>query len=308
VEQVATAGWPLLSGVGSNGFVSVDGAPPGERLAYFLNVSPGWLETMKIPLIDGRDLRPGDVYPGAAIVNEAFAKEYFDGANPVGRWFDRGKTRLEVVGLVRDARYRNMREPITPTAYIAFRNAGDEAVSRATLLVRTVAENPLAVAGSLRREVPRARAEFRVSNIRTQAEINRSQTVRERLLATLALFFAVVALLLAGIGLHGVLDYSVLQRRREIGIRIAVGAPAGRVARMVVSDVFAMVAFGAAAGAGLGLLAARYVNSLLYGVKPTESSVLIGALLAMAATAAVAAIAPLVRALRIEPAAVLKTE
>ncbi len=308
VERVAMAGWPLLSGVGANGFVSVNGASAGDRLAYFLNVSPGWLETMKIPLIDGRDFRPDDAYPGAAIVNEAFAKEYFGGVDPVGRWFARGKIRLEVVGLVGDARYRNMREPITPTAYIPFRSGGDEPVSHATFLVRTVGENPLALAGMLRREVGRARAEFRVSNIRTQVEINRSQTVRERLLATLALFFALVALLLAGIGLYGVLDYSMLQRRREIGIRIAVGAPAGRVAGVVVSHVFAMVACGVALGAGLGLAAARYLDALLYGVKPTDSGVLVGAAVTMLAAAAVAAIAPVARAVRIEPVAVLKIE
>jgi putative ABC transport system permease protein len=308
VERVAIAGWPLLSGIGANGFVSVNGAPRGDRLAYFLNVSPGWLDTMKIPLIDGRDFRPDDVYPGVAIVNEAFAKEYFGGANPVGRWFARGKIRLQVVGLVRDARYRNMREPITPTAYIPFQTRSEEPISEATLLVRTVSPNPLALAGMLRREVSRARAEFRVSNLRTQAEINRSQTVRERLLAILALFFSVVALLLAGIGLYGVLDYSVLSRRREIGIRIAVGAPAGRVAAGVVADVFAMVAGGAVLGSGLGLVAARYMAVLLYGVKPTEPSVLARAVLTMLVTAPVAAVAPAVRAVRTDPMAVLRID
>jgi predicted permease len=308
VERVALAGWPLLSGFGANGFVSVNGAPAGERLAYFLNVSPGWLETMRIPLIDGRDFRPDDVYPGAAIVNEAFAREYFGGANPVGRWFARGKTRLQVVGLVRDARYRNMREPITPTAYVPFRYGGDETVSRATILVRTAAQNPLVLAGLLRAETPRARPEFRVSNLRTQAEINRSQTLRERLLATLAMFFGALALLLAGIGLYGVLEYSVLQRRREIGIRIAVGAPAGSVVRAVVAEVFAMAVCGAAAGVGLGIVAARQVESLLYGVTPAEPEVLAGAALVLLAMGAAAAIGPVARAVRTDPVAVLKSE
>jgi ABC-type antimicrobial peptide transport system permease subunit len=139
-------------------------------------------------------------------------------------------------------------------------------------------------------------------------EINRSQTVRERLLATLAIFFAVVALLLAGIGLYGVLDYSVLQRRREIGVRIAIGAPAGRVARIVVSDLFVMVAWGAALGAGLGLVAARYVSTLLYGVESNDPIVLIATMFTILVTAVVAAIAPAARAVRIEPALVLKGE
>jgi ABC-type antimicrobial peptide transport system permease subunit len=139
-------------------------------------------------------------------------------------------------------------------------------------------------------------------------EINRSQTLRERLLATLAVFVALVALLLAGIGLYGVLDYSVLQRQREIGIRFAVGAPPGRVAGMVVSDVFTMVACGGVLGSGLGFLVSRYLEALLYGVKPTEPRALVVAALAMLVTAAMAAIAPVARAVTIEPLAVLKCE
>jgi ABC-type antimicrobial peptide transport system permease subunit len=160
----------------------------------------------------------------------------------------------------------------------------------------------------LRREVPRARPEFRVSNIRTQLEINRSQTIRERLLATLALFFAVAALLLAGIGLYAVLDYSVLQRQREIGIRIAVGAPPGRVASTVVSAILVMVSGGALCGIGLGLPAAEYAQSLLYEVKPTETDVLMGVIFTILGITALAAIAPVARAVRIDPMTVLKVE
>jgi hypothetical protein len=308
IERVSLAGWPLLSGFGSNGFISVNGAPPGDRLAYFLNVSPGWLDTMRIPLLDGRDFRPGDVYPGAAIVNEAFAKEYFAGANPVGRWFDRGKVRMQVVGLVRDARYRNMREPITATAYIPFRYVGDETVSHAALLVRTASRNPLAMAGMLRREIPRVRPQFRVTNIRTQVEINQSQTLRERLLATLAAFFAALALLQAGIGLYGVMDYSVVQRRREIGIRIAVGAPAGRVIRIVVADVFAMAAYGVLVGVALGIAVAGQVDALLYGVRPAEPGLVAAVAFILLLMAAVAAIAPVTRAVKTDPVTALKAE
>jgi putative ABC transport system permease protein len=308
VESAALAGWPLLSGNGQNGFVAVNGAPPHELLAYFLPVSPGWLNTMKIPLLDGRDFRPGDTSPGLAIVNRAFAKEYFNGEDPVGKSFEKGKDRFEIVGLAADARYRNMREPITATAYVPLRLPPPESLSGATFLVRTVNANPLALAPMLRREIQRVRPDFRVSSLRTQVEINAAQTVRERLLAMLALFFAAVGLLLAGIGLYGVLDYSVLQRRREFGIRIAVGAPAGDIARRVTRDVFSMVLLGSAAGAGAGLLLEPYIKSLLYQVKPFDVSALTLPALTIMAAALLAALPAVVRAIRTDAVAMLRAE
>jgi putative ABC transport system permease protein len=310
VASVAQASWPLLSGTGSNGFVAVNGAPPHELLAYFLAVSPGWLETMKIPLLDGRDLRLNDGYPGAAIVNEAFAKEYFEGVNPVGKSFERtyAKYPLQIVGLVGDARYRNMREAITPTAYVPIHNSEDDRADRITFMVRTAMPNPLVLASMLRREVHRARTEFRVSNIRTQLEINQSQTVRERLLAMLALFFATLALLLGAIGLYGVLDYSVLQRRREIGIRMAIGAPVADIARRVTADVFSMVFAGSLAGLAFGMASVRYIESLLYQVKPTDPAMLMLPTLTILVTASLAAVPAVIRAVRIDPATTLHSE
>jgi putative ABC transport system permease protein len=279
VQRVALAGWPLLSGYGWNNSISINGGPPSEDLTYFLNVSPGWIDTMKIPFIDGRDFRASDTYPGAAIVNNTFAKRYFKGENPIGRTFDQTqdegvRIRLQIVGVVRDARYRGMREPIPPVAYVPFRSIGEggvgRAIDRGTFIVRTSSSNPIALAPTLRRAVSRARPEFRVSNIRTQTEINQSLTIRERLLAMLSLFFAAVALLLAGVGLYGVFDYSVLQRRREIGIRMAIGAQSGDVVRRVISDVFSMVVAGALAGFALGMVSLPYINALLYQVKATD--------------------------------------
>jgi putative ABC transport system permease protein len=310
VESVALAGWPLLGGNGSNGFVAVNGAPVHELLAYFLPVSPGWLDTMKIPLIAGRDLRPNDTYPGAALVNEAFAKEYFQAANPVGKSFEmtNGGSRFEIVGLVRDARYRNLREPLTPTAYVSLHYSAADRANRLTFLVRTASPNPLAMASMLRREVTRARSEFVVSNIRTQMEINQSSTVRERLLAMLALFFAVMALLLAGVGLYGVLDYSVLERRREISIRMAIGASAADVAWRVTVDVLLMLLIGAAAGLALGMTSVRYIAALLYQVRATDLSMLAVPSLSILVAALLAILPPVIRAVRIDPVAILRAE
>ena len=145
-----------------------------------------------------------------------------------------------------------------------------EAVCEAIIMVRTSVPNPLALASRLRLAVVQARPGFRVSNLETQQEINDAQTVRERLLASLALFFAIVALLLAGIGLYGVLNYSVLQRRREIAVRMAVGAQAGDIVRRVTADAFAMVLAGSLVGLALGLISVRYISTLLYETRVTD--------------------------------------
>jgi predicted permease len=317
VETVALAGWPLMSGHMSNNFISINGAPPSDVLAFFLKVSPGWVDAMKIPFIGGRDFRASETYPGVAIVNRTFARQYFAGENPVGKSFGTkeaagARTRFEIIGLVGDVSYRDIRGPILPQVYVPFPSVDAKGalqpIGQGTFIVRTSTPNPLALASTLRREVPRARSEFRVSNIRTQTEINQSHTVRERLLARLALFFGVVALVLAGVGLYGVLDYSVLQRRREIGIRMALGAQAGDIARRVTADVFSMVLGGALAGLVLGFGAARYIQTLLYQVKPTDPRMLALPALISLAAALLAALPPVIHAVRIDPAETLRDE
>jgi predicted lysophospholipase L1 biosynthesis ABC-type transport system permease subunit len=252
-----------------------------------------------------------------AIVNRTFARQYFAGENPVGKSFGTkeaagARTRFEIIGLVGDVSYRDIRGPILPQVYVPFPSVDAKGalqpIGQGTFIVRTSTPNPLALASTLRREVPRARSEFRVSNIRTQTEINQSHTVRERLLARLALFFGVVALVLAGVGLYGVLDYSVLQRRREIGIRMALGAQAGDIARRVTADVFSMVLGGALAGLVLGFGAARYIQTLLYQVKPTDPRMLALPALIILAAALLAALPPVIHAVRIDPAETLRDE
>ena len=317
IETVALADAPLLGGNGWNNFISVNGAPPNGVLSYMRAVSPGWLEAMKIPLIDGRGFRPSDTQPGSALVNETFAKTYFEGRDPVGKTFDltlddNVRLRYQIVGLVGDVRYRDLREPILPQLYVPFHSIDASGAPRkkgaGIFLVRTSGAVPRALAPVLRQEVPRARPEFRVSRVRTQLEINQSHTVRERLLATLALFFAIVALLLAGVGLYGVLHYSVLQRRREIGVRIAVGAQAGGIARLVTTEVFAMVLLGAVAGIGLGMLSVRSIESLFYQVRATDLQMLALPSLAILAGALLAALRPVIHAVRIDPASMLRTD
>src|ERR1035438_4038932 len=176
VEKVALTTWPLMSGESNVDYISIGGAPPSDVFSDILAISPGWVDTMKIPFIDGRDFRDGETSPGVAIVNDAFAKQFFNGENPVGKSFDRGdsKARMhtQIVGFIRDARSRDrLDRPILPTVYMPFSSVDARGAfqpkGRGTFIVRTAGSNPLALASILRQEVSRARSEFRVSNVRT---------------------------------------------------------------------------------------------------------------------------------------------
>jgi putative ABC transport system permease protein len=311
VESVALTTWPLMSGESTIGFISVDGGPPSEVFTDVLSVSPGWFDTMKIRWKDGRDFLRGDVSSSVAIVNEAFAKQFLGGANPVGKSFDKmdlagARVRFQIVGFVGDARSRDdLRLPIRPIAYFPF---GTTDMGRGDFVVRTSGANPLALASILRAEVPRARSEFRVSNIRSQAEIDLAHTVRERLLATLAAFFAAVALLLAGVGLYGVLDYGVVQRQREFGIRIAIGAQAKDIAGPVTAEVCRMLLAGAVSGIVLGMELMRYIAALFFQVRATDLTMAVVPFLTITATALLAALPAVVRAIRIDPVSMLRAD
>jgi len=319
VESVAVARWPLLGGIAINSNISVNGAPPSPTPGWYLNVSPGWLSTMKIPLLAGHDFRPQDTAPGTAIVNETFAETFFPGQDPIGRTFDRATNpyfltpgQYKIVGVTPDVPYHTLREPNRAVYYVPFEEVDDHGVPQtiefATFTAHTDTRNPLALAASLRQLIAQRRNGLRVSNVTTQLDLVRDQTVRERLIALLAAFFAAVALLLAGIGLYAVLNYSVLQRRREIGIRMAIGSPRAGIVRLVTLDAFLMIALGACAGLALGFGAARYVASLFYQVKATDADVIAWPACALLLTALVATLPAVLRALRTDPTEILRTE
>jgi predicted permease len=315
VRSSAISIWPLLQGVITNSPVSVNSAAPGPSPAFFLNITPGWLGIMRIPILQGSDFRPEDTAPGEAIVSETFARTFFPGQNAIGKTFKRVVDKgllYRIVALVPDAPYSNLRDPMLPVAYIPLHEVDEHGlpypISSSTFVVQTAAANPFALAGALRQAVAQRHNGLRVSNVRTQAELVRDQTLRERLLAMLAVFFAVVTLLLAGIGLYGVLNYSVLQRRREIAIRMAIGSTRAGIVRLVTLDVFLMIAAGGCTGIALGVVAARYVESLFYQVKSTDGEMLALPACAILLTALAAILPAVVRALRTNPTEILRAE
>ncbi len=316
VKEVAIAGWPLLSS-GWTGSISVNTAPPTDAWGYFLSVSPGWLNTMKMRLIERRDFNSADSFPGEAIVSQTFVKTFFHGGDPIGQTFEKvnpfGSRQLcRVIGVVPDATCSSLHNPIVPVAYVPFRHFDKTgAINPAdggTFLLRTSGINPLSLATTLRRLVAKTNPAYRVDNVQTRQELVDNQTIRERLLASLALFFSTVALLLAAIGLYGVLNYSVLQREREIGIPVAVGARIGSIARLVTAQVFVTVIVGATAGVALGMASVRYVQTLLFGVKGAAPSMLIAPTLVLLAAALLAAVPAVLRAARVDPSIMLRAD
>jgi ABC-type antimicrobial peptide transport system permease subunit len=244
--------------------------------------------------------------PGVAVVNAAFARVYFDGQNPVGRqaaFRPRSTVQVpfEIVGVVSDSVYSDVREPMRPIVYLpgAARGSG-------TFSIRTSGD-PLTFASSIRRLIAEGRPNARMQAV-PMTSLVRRQMIRERLLATLTAFFAVVALLLACIGLYGVLSYAVVQQRREIGVRMALGARAMHVATRVSSDMGVIVLAGALIGLAAGLGFGRLIERLLFEVKAIDPVPLVIPLITLGLAAVFAAVPPILRAVHVDPSQVLRAE
>jgi predicted permease len=311
VQSVSIAEWPLLSMNWWTIRVRLPGHAVEALPTCALGVSPGFFDTMRMRLIAGRDFRAGDVPPrssdskplraGVGIVNEAFARRYFNGQNPAGRSVSVPAT-LEIVGMVNDAVYADVREPMRPTVYVPM-----EDPKEGTFMVRT-AGDPLARAQVLSRAISKANPDFRVHTINAQEAFIRWQTLRERLLAVLSLFFAIVALVLAAIGLYGILNYAVTRQRREIGIRMALGARPVQVVQRVSGGLLGVVCLGLSIGLAAGMACGRLVESLLFEVRSTDPSAIAVPLAALLGAALLAALPPAIRAVQIDPAQTLRSE
>ncbi len=324
VPGVAHAGASFLtpaSGMGWNSpFESQDTAdlPEQERVVWVNAVSPGYFKAFGTVVLEGRDFNDGDRAGSArvAIVNQAFVRKYIKGPSALGHAFTREgppgsqPTRFEVIGVVEDAVYRSPRDGKPPTVYLALQQrsaaSGDPIGASVNIVVRTAGTgSPMLLSKSLADAL--AGIEPSVSlTFRPLAEQFDALFVRERLVAVLAAFFGGLALLMAAIGLYGVTAYAVSCRRTEIGVRMALGADAARVVRLVLSRVAWMAGAGVALGLVLSLWAARFVSSLLYGLEAGDTATLAGAATVLAMVAALAAWLPARRAARIDPAEVLR--
>lgn len=310
VTAASVSAWPLLKGWGWSGPIRMPGQQIDPRQVSFLEISPGFLQTMLIALREGRDFNNSDVEPdepGVVIVNETFAQTFFPNRRPIGQRFDRLEDRdavvsQEVIGIVGNVKYRNLRDDAPPTVYVPLRGRRG-----ATVQVRTAM--PLeAVVSMLRVEAARSTPVLAVAEVTRQSALVEYGRLRERLLALLSGFFALVSLALAAIGLYGVLSFAVVQRTREIGIRLALGARRRTVVRQVLRDVAVHAAIGIAGGVAGGLYGARFVKALLFEVEPMDPISLLLPIAGLLVVATMAAVLPARRAASVDPIVALRDE
>ncbi|MGA8027308.1 MAG: ADOP family duplicated permease [Bryobacteraceae bacterium] len=272
-------------------------------------VSQGFFSAMQIPWIAGRDFLSEEIGSGSSpvIVIQAFVKKFLPGQNPIGQAFEKigddpTPLKQRIVGVVANARFNNLREAEGPTIYTPLRD-----VAGATLNIRTRSKAAPLIP-SLRKEIESAAPEFVVrGSILLESQIDNT-LISERLLALLAGFFSIVALVLAGVGLYGVINYTAVRRTREIGIRIALGARRSAVVRLVVSDMATSVIAGIAFGIVTGIGMARYLAAQLFEVKPMDFRSLAAPLICILIAAGAAGFPPAFRAASRDPLTALRHE
>jgi len=282
---------------------------PDEEMAVLLNqVTPQFFATFGMPLLMGRDFSDEDTpdSPKVLIINESLTRYFFGAENPLGKRISLESYKdLEIVGVVADARYRNLKDPAPQTAYIPYSQYGT--TNQRTLCIRG-AGDPNALIAAVRKEVNSLDANLPVFNIKTFADQIDESVSRERLVALLSSFFGLFALLLASLGLYGVMSYAVARRTREMGIRLALGASAGSVRWLVLREALLVLVAGIAIGLPASLGAARLAEGLLFGLTPTDPLTIVLATLLMTAIATLAAYLPARRASRLDPMVALRYE
>jgi predicted permease len=274
-------------------------------------VGPGFFATAGIPILVGREFGEQDREnsPLVAVVNRSFAHRFFGNENPLGKHFgDSGQAssgRYEIVGVVGDAKYGSVREKPSPMVFHPIKQ--EPPLDSYVLHVRTVSQ-PAALMPSIRREVQAVDGEALIGDVRTLPQIVHSQLRQDRMLATLASFFALLALALGAIGMYGIVAYRVAHRTAEIGVRMALGAQKRDVLWLILRETLVLLAAGAAVGIPAALAAARLVKSLLFGLQPSDPLTVACATAVLFAAGALAGFLPARRAASVEPTLALRSE
>jgi predicted permease len=298
----------LFLGSRSSGRIEVEGYTQngaGRVGSAWDHIGPDYFSTLGIPLLLGRDITEQDQASSnrVCVINEAFAKRYFAGRNPLGMHVDK----YQVVGVARNSRSRNLRDEIEPKFYVPATQPTDVPPRFVTYAVRTAAE-PSSVLAGVRRAILAEDPNLPITASSTLTELVDKQMAQDRVLARLSMAFGIVALLLAAIGLHGVLSYGVARRTNEIGIRKALGAQHRTVMVMILRETGLLLLAGLVAGTFFSAAGTQFIASRLYGLAPTDPVVISVAVAMLAGVALLAAWVPAHRASRVDPLVALRYE
>ena len=314
VTDVSAALVPALGGsnwgtdVGVEGF---KGGPDIDSNSRFNEVGPGYFKTMGIPLLAGREFTRSDKLggPKVAVVNETFAKKFNLGTDVVGKRLGtdgyNGKLDVEIVGFAKDAKYSEVKGTIPPLFFQPYRQ--DDRVGSITFYVRT-ASAPEQIIQTIQKVVASVDSSLPLENLRTMRQQVRDNVFLDRMISTMSAGFAVLATLLAAVGLYGVLAYTVAQRTREIGLRMALGAAPGRVRGMVLRQVAIMTLVGGTIGLIAAIFAGRAAKSILYQMEGHDPIVLVVSVVVLTLVALGAGFIPAHRASRVDPMLALRYE
>jgi putative ABC transport system permease protein len=311
VTSVGAAMVPVLSGSRWGSSLEVEGLSKADAQnsphSWYNEIGPGYFGKMGIPLISGREFTENDNLAGGrvAIVNEEFVRKFYPNRNPVGMHFGfwRKPTDIEVIGVVKDSHYSDVREKPYPTYYLPWRQ--DKTLGNLGFYVRTALPSASMIS-SIRGLLTRIDRNLPAEKLRPLEEQVDSTLSNDRLVLRLTSTFAILATLLAMLGLYGVMAHSVTRRTPEIGIRMAVGASPVSIRAMVMREMLRILAIGLVLGVPAALALSKYTESQLYGVTSYDSIVVFGAVLALSLTATAAAYVPARRASRISPVTALR--
>jgi putative ABC transport system permease protein len=305
VTGAATAWTPMFTGARREQRVMVAGGPPSDAAETFYRVSPGYFGALRIPLVRGRDFefRDNDDEPVATIVNRAFAKKYLGREAALGLEFQRDDgVRHVVVGIAGDSHYGDLRHGPEPMVYMPMKPA-----AAFTLYVRSTLD-PAVVAKLVGREANALGSGMRVRDVTTLSALVGGTLLTERLLASIGAAFALLGLVLAAIGLFGLLNYTVTRRTKELGVRAALGARQWSLCSIVLKDLIRTMVGGLTAGMAAFLVLMRFAASLLFGISPADPLVIVTAIAVFVAVAAIAAGVPARRAAVMDPLMALRRD
>jgi predicted permease len=311
VTSVATSTIPLLDGFGWSNNVTVERVEGEHDSPSTADVGPGYFRTVGIPLVAGREFTEADrtSAPKVAIVNESFVRTFGLGRDALGRRMGMGAGNvsidIEIVGVAADARYSNLKERAPAQFYLSYRQI--QRFTAINFYVRS-AGAPDAILPMISPLVAQVDRTLPVESLRTMDDQVHAAAATDRSMRTLSMAFAGIAILLTAIGLYGVLSYTVAQREREIGVRMALGADAIRIARVVFGRVSRMAIAGVIAGSAAALGLGRLAQSMLFGVEGPAPLVIAAAAIGVTAIALSAAAIPARRAVRVDPAVTLRAE